>query len=194
MPPAACPPPPPLRWAWHDHPHHAVAETAARAWLGQALDLPAAAVPLLRDRHGRPRLQAPRAGFDTSWSHSGEGLLIALGEDVDVGIDLERLRPRPRAAELARRFFTAQESEWLAAQDPARRDLDFVRLWCAKEALLKAYGRGLAFGLHRLQFAERDGALALVACDRALGATGDWTVHEWSPRPGYHAALAWRPA
>ena len=69
----------------------------------------------------------------------------------------------------------------------------FVRLWCAKEAVLKAHGQGLSFGLDKLVFAEEDNALKLVACDAALGAPGDWTLHEWTPLTGYHAALAWRP-
>ena len=68
-----------------------------------------------------------------------------------------------------------------------------MRLWCAKEALLKAHGQGLSFGLDKLVFAERGNALALVACDDALGAPGDWTLHEWMPLEGYRAALAWRP-
>jgi 4'-phosphopantetheinyl transferase len=66
-------------------------------------------------------------------------------------------------------------------------------LWCAKEAVLKAHGRGLAFGLHRLAFAERDGALALVRADSALGDAADWQLREFVPHPGYRAALAWTP-
>ena len=36
-------------------------------------------------------------------------LLVAVGLGIRVGVDLEYLRPRPRALPLARRFFTAQE-------------------------------------------------------------------------------------
>jgi len=72
------------------------------------------------------------------------------------------------------------------------RDEAFLRLWCAKEAVLKAHGRGLAFGLDKLAFAQGDGALVLVACDRALGAPADWQLREFIPQPGYRAALAWR--
>ncbi|WP_147208902.1 4'-phosphopantetheinyl transferase family protein, partial [Pseudoxanthomonas taiwanensis] len=109
--------------------------------------------------------------------------------------DLERFRPRPRALELARRFFAPAEAEWLQALPAELREPEFVRLWCAKEAVLKAHGRGLAFGLHRLEFRAGDpGApLRLHACDPGLGAAGDWQLHEWIPQDGYHAALAWRP-
>ena len=70
----------------------------------------------------------------------------------------------------------------------------FTRLWCAKEAVLKAHGRGLSFGLEKLQFAlDGDGPPRLVACDPALGAPADWRLHAWTPVPGYLATLACKP-
>lgn len=162
-------------------------------WLEQAPD----ALPLTRDAHGRPRLRAPFHDHDTSWSHSGERLLLALGRNVTLGVDLERLRPRPRALELADRFFAPAEARRLHALAPDLREAAFLRLWCAKEAVLKAHGRGLSFGLHRLEFAPEDdhaGApLRLLACDPALGNAARWQLREWTPQPGYLAALAWHP-
>ena len=162
-------------------------------WLGD----PATTPPLARDTWGRPRLLAPHADHDAGWSHSGEQLLLALGRDVVLGVDLERLRPRPRALELAARYFAAGEAERLRALEPERRELAFLRLWCAKEAVLKAHGRGLAFGLHRLEFGAEDGApdapLRLLGSDPELGDPAEWHLHEWTPRPGYLATLAWRP-
>jgi len=68
----------------------------------------------------------------------------------------------------------------------------FVQLWCAKEAVLKAHGHGLSFGLDRLEFTARDGGWALTACDAALGTPDDWSLHAFAPRAGYLATLAWR--
>ena len=73
------------------------------------------ALPLSRDPRGRPRLEGAFAEWDCNWSHSGDGLLIALGRGVRLGIDLERVRPRERALDLAQRFFTAPELAWLHA-------------------------------------------------------------------------------
>lgn len=168
------------------------AEPLARAWLAAELGCEPAAVALMRDALGRPQLGAPQESFDVSWSHSGEGLLIALGEGVQVGIDLERLRPRPRALALGTRFFARAEADWLASLAPQACESAFVRLWCAKEAVLKAHGRGLAFGLDKLVFEMQVGALQLVECAHSLGQPGDWSLHEFAPQPGYCAALAWR--
>lgn len=168
-------------------------EPQARVLLGQALGLPAAALPLARDARGRPWLQPPLADWDTGWSHSGEQLLLGLGERMRLGVDLERIRPRPRLREIVRRFFHPDEIAWLEALPPERLELMFFRLWCAKEALLKAHGHGISFGLHRLAFAEANDALHLAWCDPALGQASAWHLHEWQATPEYRAALAWHP-
>jgi len=179
--------------AWQPHRHGTAAEPHVRAWLSQPLVAEAAALAFARSERGRPTLAAPHAGIDVNWSHSGDVLLMAFGEGVRLGVDLEMLRARPRALALARRFFTAREADLLAALPHPARELAFTRLWCAKEAVLKAHGHGLAFGLARLAFELRDGAWVLDACDPALGTPADWTLHAFTPGTGYVAAIAWRP-
>lgn len=183
----------PVRCAWRPHQRGARAEDIARDWLATALRTPAETLPLVRSPQGRPRLGRPLQRTNINWSHSGDGLLMALGDDIQVGVDLELLRPRPRAIELARRFFTPEEAARLAALKATDRERAFTRLWCAKEAVLKAHGHGLSFGLHRLRFDVDGDDWRLVDCDPALGAAGDWSLHHFEPAPGYLAALAWHP-
>lgn len=159
-----------------------------QAWLAREFGGEAGDYRFERDARGRPHLQ--RAALDCSWSHSGEHLLVACGEAARVGADLEAIRPRANALALARRFFADDETAWLSQR--AHLESDFLRLWCAKEAVLKAHGHGLAFGLHRLAFAETDGALFLARCDAELGDPRDWRLRELAPAPGTLAALAWR--
>jgi 4'-phosphopantetheinyl transferase len=183
--------PPALHCGWLPYARGEAAEAQVRAWAAATLGCPPAALQLVRDRHGRPRLNAP-SGLDLNWSHSGDGLLVALGDGIEVGVDLERERPRPRALELAQRFFHPAEAAWLSAQPAAQREPAFLRLWCAKEAVLKAHGRGIAFGLHRFALRDAGDGLAIVEGDAEL--RGPWSLREWRPQPGYFAALAWRPA
>jgi 4'-phosphopantetheinyl transferase len=168
------------------------AEAQLRAWLGERLDRAPADIAIARDARGRPWLDDAR--IDVSWSHSGDALLVALGRGLRVGVDIERVRPRPRALRLAERFFAAEESSWLRALPPGAQERAFLRLWCAKEAVLKAHGHGLSFGLHKLVFSGTRAALRLLRCDAALGAPAAWSLREWAPAEGYLAALAWRAA
>lgn len=203
----------PVRCAWWPYRRGEPAEPRVRDWLAQSLGVAAADLVLLRGRHGRPypafggggvdrhndrELTGNVADLDVNWSHSGELLIAAAGTGLRLGADIEHLRPRLKALALARRFFAAEETAGLAelATDPARLERDFTRLWCAKEAVLKAHGRGLSFGLHRVRFEVDDdtGPPRLIACDPALGAPEDWRLAAWAPSPGYWATLAWRGA
>lgn len=179
----------PPRWTWLPHPHGEPAQPCARAWLAEQLGDTALSVS--RDARQRPYLDAPYGDYDCNWSHSGDRLLVALAHRAQVGVDLERLHQRPRAVEIAQRYFTVGEARWLAARED--RDLAFLRLWCAKEAVLKAHGHGLSYGLDKLRFEERGEALALVECDPGLGTPEQWRFREIEPAPGYLGALAWRP-
>ncbi|TXI47624.1 MAG: 4'-phosphopantetheinyl transferase superfamily protein [Lysobacter sp.] len=205
------------------------AEARVRAWLSEALGRAESEIALTRDARGRPHL-APIDGesmgnggeIDVNWSHSGDWLLAAYAVDARVGVDIEWLRPRTTALALARRFFAPEETEALArfADAPAMLERQFVRLWCAKEAVLKAHGHGLSFGLEKLRFAlddprddgrdddhddgrddgrdenrdlaEPPAPPRLVACDPALGAPHDWRLRAWTPAPDYLATVAWR--
>lgn len=169
-------------------------EPQARESLAHTLGFAPETLPITRDAQGRPHFIAPLHHLETGWSHSGEALLLALGEDIELGVDIERLRPRPRAMDLAERFYHPEETAWLRGfDDDDARLLAFVRLWCIKEAVLKAHGQGISFGLHRFHVALDEATPRLATCDPGLGRPDDWRLHEWSPRPDYRAALAWHP-
>jgi 4'-phosphopantetheinyl transferase len=181
------------RWTLLAHARGIAAMPLAQAWLAREFGGEAEEYAFERDAHGRPQLRS--AALDCNWSHSGGHLLLAAGNGLRVGADLESIRPRANALALVRRFFAGEEIAWLesrAGDGQAALEGHFLRLWCAKEAVLKAHGRGLAFGLHRLAFAEHDGALFLQRCDAELGDPRDWNVREFVPAPGTLAAIAWR--
>jgi 4'-phosphopantetheinyl transferase len=164
-----------------------------RALLGVYLGLPAEAVELIEAEHGRPELIQPWGQWlQFNWSHSGDAALIAVARGCAPGIDIERLRNRPHAMEIAARFFHPAETAALAHIDQAGRSQAFLALWTGKEAVLKATGRGIAFGLHRLQLATPP------AAPRVLWLEGDeaaqWQLHPLAVGSDHVASLAWRGA
>ncbi len=169
-------------------------EPQARELLAAELGGTPQTLPLTRDERGRPWLIGELAHYGTGWSHSGGHLLVALGEQARLGVDLERQRPRRQMREVIARFFHPEEIRWLQALDASTCEHWFFRVWCAKEALLKAHGHGISFGLHKLRFApDQAGALQLVWCDPGLGDAGHWHLHEWQATADFRAALAWCP-
>jgi len=111
---------------------------------------------------GKPYLaSAPDIRFNLS--HSREMALVAVAREIEVGVDIERVRPMPEYAAIAQRFFPPGAP----APNGVR---DFFRHWTRFEALLKAHGAGL-YG---------------------AGATppGDWSITEIDVGPRFAAALA----
>ena len=152
-------------------------------------------VALDRTTHGKPFFD-PARGIDFNLSHSGDHAVVALAPSQSIGIDLERSGRQRSVLALAQRFFCASEFAALAALPEAQQQLAFLRLWTCKEAVLKALGRGIAFGLHRLEF-----ALDLLGIPTHLhmiadegGNVADWHVVALQPAPGYLGALAWHGA
>ncbi|MEO6967682.1 MAG: 4'-phosphopantetheinyl transferase superfamily protein [Rhodanobacteraceae bacterium] len=126
-----------------------------------------------------------------SWSHSGEMALAALARGIEPGVDVEWLRERMHSLELAHRFFDPAEALALAAYPEASRETAFLRLWCAKEAVLKALGRGIAFGLERVAFARIADCWRPARFAAEAGDASAWKMQALSPAPGYIGALAW---
>jgi 4'-phosphopantetheinyl transferase len=119
------------------------------------------------DAHGKPALAGDGPAFNVA--HSGSLALIAIGLRP-LGVDVELRDLRRDANAIARRFFTAGEAALVAAE-PGQ----FFRLWCRKEAWLKALGTGL-----RLPLDEVD----------VRGELAGWTLVDVDVGERYAAAVA----
>lgn len=159
--------------------------------LGAYLGIEGAEVALVEGDFGRPEL-SPRHGMtlDFNWSHSGERALIAVAQGVAPGVDIERVQERPRAVQIADRYFLPAETAALSALDGAARSAAFLQLWTAKEAILKALGRGIAFGLDRLEIGGSQQQPTLLRLDGED--PGQWQLRRLDVGVGYLGALAWR--
>lgn len=165
--------------------------------LAAYLDTDAAGVLLHEGTSGKPHLAHSAAQdqrLEFNWSHSGSWALVALAYGQPIGVDVERLGKKLRAKAIARRFFDSSEAAALDALEGDACDRAFIGLWCAKEAVLKAVGEGLSFGLARLAFARHDMEWSLIHADAFLGEPAEWQLAGFEAAPDYRGALAWRGA
>jgi 4'-phosphopantetheinyl transferase len=121
---------------------------AARAALGQILAavLGVEAPPALtREDGGKPRLASDPERLSFNLSHSGALALVAVAPGgVEVGVDLERLRPRRDLRRLAARWLPAEEAEAVGASSDEDLERVFYAAWTRYEARVKCLGTGLA--------------------------------------------------
>jgi 4'-phosphopantetheinyl transferase len=178
--------------------------TAARAilrtLLGQYLGLDPARVEFRYTNTGKPSLAAGQAagGLTFNLSHSKDGGLFGFSRGREIGVDLERRRAMPDAAELVEAYFAPGEKSYFRAQPAERRDEVFFSLWTRKEAYLKACGDGLLRPLDDLEILEAESAGwtvrgvdvgGIFSAAYAVKAPGTCAeVYYWEPRPGETAA------
>lgn len=92
--------------------------------------------------HGKPSLAIPPGTARFNVSHSGDYVLIGITAGSECGVDIEYSRAHLSEQQIAEHFFCPREVEWLR-----KNERGFVRLWTAKEAFIKAVGRGLSIPL-----------------------------------------------
>jgi 4'-phosphopantetheinyl transferase len=140
--------------------------------------------------YGKPALAYPRSGLEFNISHSHELLLVAIATGRAVGVDLEHIRPLDDFEAIAQRTFSPLENEALAAVPGPQRLESFFRCWTRKEAFIKALGQGLSYPLDQFHVTlAPDEPAALLKIDQDPGAVARWSMHAFSPAPGYLAAL-----
>lgn len=105
-------------------------------------------LPIEFNAHGKPSLAGSALAFNIS--HSGAHSLVAVGLGLRLGVDLEHSRRVSRRAALLARCFTPTERARIEAGDEDA----LLRHWAAKEAVVKAIGRGIAYGLALIEIEE----------------------------------------
>jgi len=123
-----------------------------RLLLGSYLGKPGKDVALTKSERGKPHLTPALAvtGLRFNVSHSGSWLAIVVARELNVGVDIEAQRQLRRPADLARRYFSQAEADWLSSLEEPELSLEFKSLWTAREALVKATGSGLGESLSEI--------------------------------------------
>ncbi len=125
-------------------------------------------------KHGKPYLvDCPHWTFNLS--HTADSLVIAVGKIDFLGVDIEHSKPLADLPQLVARCFADSEAAYWESLDEGSQLAAFYRIWTAKEAFVKATGRGMALGLqHCVTDPHRPGRFARLPT--AYGAAGCWRI------------------
>jgi 4'-phosphopantetheinyl transferase len=106
-------------------------------------------IQVVRRPSGRPALAPPYHELGVSIARRAGHTLVGFAPDRPIGVDLEPDDGIPEAEiiDLARQNFSAGEAAALGALKPSSSRALFIKLWVAKEAVLKLTGRGIYDGL-----------------------------------------------
>lgn len=130
----------------------AVARLALRGLLAERLGRAPADLALARDARGKPVVAgAPRCFFNLA--HTDERVLVALCADAAVGVDVESAAAVAAAPGVRALACAPGERAWLVEHE-AGAEAALARLWTRKEAVLKAWGLGLARSMASLDLGD----------------------------------------
>lgn len=180
---------------FEDRQAYTVVRGSLRKILGWYLNRDAELLRFEVGAHGKPRLVDGALGIEFNVSHSGDVGLIAVCQGSDVGVDVEKVREDVECEDLAKRFFSKDETVELLEipEGPLRREA-FFRCWTCKEAFVKAVGSGLSMPLKNFRMAYRCSERPGVAwiAPKYRSAEDRWFADCWEPEPGYQGALVVR--
>ena len=122
--------------------------------------------------HGKPFVDsesAPGCRLTFNVSNSPGLVVCFVGEDLDVGVDVEPFSRAGQILEVAPDVFSPQERAQLEALSGAEKSDRAVSLWTLKEAYIKARGMGLAIPLDKFSFVFGGAEGVRLEIDESLG-------------------------
>lgn len=130
----------------HDQEAFALYHACKRIILSQYLSVSPHSVPILIGDNGKPFLQDNTLYFNLS--HTKNLAVLAVTQLHSVGVDIESMDKKHEILSIAERFFHEKEVKALLSCLTFEDQTNcFYQLWTAKEALLKADGKGISAGL-----------------------------------------------
>lgn len=167
--------------------------SAVRSILGGYLGRPAADVPIESAAGGKPRIVAADNPLDLRFNltHSGSLAVLVVAGGVEVGVDVEIVRPIRAFESMLPRCLAPAEREAILQQPLASRDREFLRYWTHKEAYLKAVGEGLRRTLTSIVVDLGASPYWRVFDHSGIDGTSESWIVEMEPQGDMVGALAW---
>jgi 4'-phosphopantetheinyl transferase len=100
------------------------------------------------DHNGKPYIVDNSRNIKFNISHSKEYLLIGTSEQIDIGVDVEKINYKLDYALIAKSILSTEELILFNSYNETQRFRSFYKAWVQKEAASKAVGLGLALGFN----------------------------------------------
>jgi 4'-phosphopantetheinyl transferase len=170
-----------------------VAHALLRHALSVQAGVPAGAWAFEAAAGGKPHVVRPAAARHLRFnlSHAPGRVAVVVSDGIEVGIDVEPIRPVDIDA-IAAAHFHAKEVSHLGALPADRRAAAFFTCWTLKEAWLKGIGIGLHAALDHAWFdLAAPGTELLGHLDESLRSAGEaWQLASFVIDAEHHLSLA----
>ena len=171
-----------------------VIRACLRRILGRCCGMDPHSLRIVTGSRGKPSLSRP-AGVRFNASHSGALLLVGVALDLEIGVDIEEIRPIDDVMLIADHHLSEAERLALRSLPAAGRTAAFYAAWTRKEAFVKATGTGLGGDFHAFDVTllpDEPARLTALRGRWSAERVDAWRIHAFRPRAGFVAAVAAR--
>lgn len=166
-----------------------VGRASLRELLGQYLTQEPRSIQFTFSEFGKPFFPNIQE-LQFNISHSGGLALMGFTIQAQIGVDLEKIKPKLEIEQIASRFFAEKEKNTLLQLPVDRQAVSFYQCWTSKEAFIKAHGQGLSLPLDQFEVeVHPDQPAALKAVHWEPKLVDSWDLHGFIPAENFVGAV-----
>lgn len=175
--------------------HFIAARSMLRKILSHYLHISPEKIVFAYSEQGKPAIAhpIPQKPIFFNLSHSHGIALYAIVSTPEIGIDIEYKDESLAFLQIAKRFFGENEAALLASFPNSQKADIFFKIWTAKEAFIKALGKGLAFPLTDFEVTIEDSDIRLKSILGDQNEAQKWRLFSLPFSPQYMATAAIKP-
>ena len=165
-----------------------------RAILKQILaryqDIKAEHIGFDQGQYGKPFLSGQHEGEGLVFnvSHCADKLAVVIGTEQQLGVDIEQHKTMASMSGLVNKCFAESEVQFWRGLSESEQTSAFFDIWTAKEAFVKATGRGIALGLNQC-VTSVENPEQLVDIPAVYGLAKHWRTIRLTLDEGYSGAI-----
>lgn len=126
-------------------------EVLAKNELSKKLQCKIEDIEFEKNEYGKLKLKG-KDNLYFNISHSGDYVIVGIS-DSEIGVDIEIYEDaKHEIIDLAKRYYTEEEYNWILSFDENYRIEAFYILWTLKESYIKFEGKGLSISLSSFSF------------------------------------------
>lgn len=169
---------------------YVVSHGKLRLILSEYLVMPPEKIGYAEQTFGKPVIVINGLEHEVKFNlaHSGDKMLVAVGLDANIGVDIEVWNDSVDAVSVANLCFAEAERRFLGGLPKSGKDEFFYRLWTRKESFVKAVGVGLGLDVSKV-VSSAVGATRFLSVPEGYGSAGDWALVDLDFDRGISAAL-----
>lgn len=162
-----------------------------RILLGKYLEKHPKNIIFQYSQYGKPSLNS-NTTLNFNISHSGNTTVFGFVNDLEIGVDVEKIKIDFDVLDLAKNFFSQREIKSLESR-PEQLYKSFYRCWTRKEAFIKAKGSGLSFPLDSFTVSlDNNENAKLLETHWDVNEAMEWNFFSFNPSEDYIGSVSLR--